>query len=270
MLTNHTETLKKERTKKNYCEKEEHFEVVPILGFKVFSDKLNKILINQRSCKVINTISPNSYGISTKDSSFKNALQQSDFLLLDGIYFALASILLKGKNIKRNQGPDVFNHFITRLSDISGRVFFMGSTVEVLEKIKKRLEVEYPTITMRSYSPPFKPEFSEEDNKEIISEINKFKPNIVFIGMTAPKQEKWAVNHKQYLDCNLIISIGNVFDWYAGTQKAIHPFFFKIRMGWLVRIFLRPEIFKRNIGNQMLFFWHLLLMVLRLKKQPDA
>jgi N-acetylglucosaminyldiphosphoundecaprenol N-acetyl-beta-D-mannosaminyltransferase len=84
--------------------------------------------------------------------------------------------------------------------------------------------------------------------------------------MTCPKQEKWAMKHKGKLNASLIISIGNVFDWFAGTQKEIAPIWFKLRIGWLVRIFYRPEVFRRNIGNQMLFFWHVLLMLLKLKK----
>jgi N-acetylglucosaminyldiphosphoundecaprenol N-acetyl-beta-D-mannosaminyltransferase len=102
----------------------------------------------------------------------------------------------------------------------------------------------------------------------MISKINSFNPDIVFVGMTAPKQEKWAVKHRDRLNCSLVVSIGNVFDWYAGTQKEIHPVFFKLRIAWLVRIFLRPEIVKRNLGNQMLFFWHLMLVFLKLKKEP--
>jgi N-acetylglucosaminyldiphosphoundecaprenol N-acetyl-beta-D-mannosaminyltransferase len=188
--------------------------------------------------------------------------------MLDGVYFALASILLMGRNIKRNQGPDIYKHFITRLNEISGKAFFLGSSENVLGRIKERLKNEFPKITVETFSPPFKKEFSEEDNDEMISKINSFAPDILFVGMTAPKQEKWAVRHRERINSNLIISIGNVFDWYAGTQKEIHPFFFKIRMAWLIRIFLRPEILKRNLGNQMLFFWHLLLMVLRIKKQP--
>ena len=245
------------------------FKTVSVLGFTVFSDSLAKIPVEGEKCRVINcSISPNNYGLATKDPEFKKVLQQTDFLVLDGVYFALASILLKGKNIKKNQGPEVYKHFITRLNETSGRAFFLGSSETVLKKIENRLNREYPNISVGTFSPPFKKEFSEEDNRQMISKINEFNPNILFVGMTAPKQEKWSVAHKDQLNCNLTVSIGNVFDWYAETQKAIHPFFFKIRMGWLVRIFLRPEVFKRNIGNQMLFFWHITLIFLKLKKQP--
>ncbi len=246
------------------------FKTVSVLGYEVFSDHLNKIPITSEKCRVINcSISPNNYGLATKDAEFKTVLQKTDFLVLDGVYFALASIFLKGKNIKRNQGPDVFNHFINRMNDTSGRVFFLGSSKAVLKRIEERITNEFPNITVATFSPPFKKEFSEEDNSEMISIINAFEPNIVFVGMTAPKQEKWSLQHRDKLNSNLVISIGNVFDWFAGTQKPIHPIFFKLRIGWLVRIFLRPEVFKRNIGNQMLFFWHLALIMLRIKKQPQ-
>lgn len=236
------------------------------LGYNVFSDNLSAILINRLQCKVINTISPNSYGISTKDKDFEWALKNSDYLVLDGVYFAVASLLLQGKNIKRNQGPDVFYHFINRLNEKKGKAFFLGSTISTLQKIKIRTKKEYPNISIEYFSPPFKPEFSTDDNALIIENINKFQPDILFIGMTCPKQEKWAIKHRNQLNAGLVICIGNVFDWYAGTQKSIHPFWFKIRLGWLARIFLRPEVFRRNIGNQMLFFWHVILIYLKIKK----
>lgn len=239
---------------------------VKTIGFTVFSDKLSLIPLQGDNGRVINTISPNSYGISTKDAEFKNALKASDYLVLDGVYFAFASLLLKGKNIKRNQGPDVFYHFINRLQDTHGKAFFLGSTETTLLKIKNRSSVEYPNITVDFFSPPFKPVFSEEENKDMTERINAFCPDVLFVGMTCPKQEKWAIANKHQINAKLIICIGNVFDWYAGTQKEIHPFWYKIRLGWFVRIFLRPEVFRRNIGNQMKFFWHVILIFLKLKK----
>ena len=236
------------------------------IGFTIFSDSLSIIPINENNCRVINTISPNSYGISTKDSDFEKALKKTDFLVLDGVYFAFSSILLQGKNIKRNQGPDVFNHFIKRLNKQSGKAFFLGSSESTLKKICQRTSIEYPNISMESFSPPFKDEFSVEDNSLMIQRINAFNPDILFIGMTCPKQEKWAIKHRNQLSAGLIVCIGNVFDWYAGTQKPIHPFWFRLRMGWLIRIVLRPEVFRRNIGNQMLFFWHVIIIFLKIKK----
>jgi N-acetylglucosaminyldiphosphoundecaprenol N-acetyl-beta-D-mannosaminyltransferase len=238
---------------------------VETIGFKVFSDDLSKIPINSRKCRVINTVSPNSYGISTRDAAFKNALKNTDYLVLDGVYFAVSSMLLQGRNIKRNQGPDVFYHFINRLNEKGGKVFFLGSTENTLKKIRERAGAEYPNLIVETYSPPFKPDFSEEDNREMVTKINNFKPDILFVGMTCPKQEKWTIKHRKELKANLVIAIGNVFDWFAGTQKSIHPVWFKLRIGWLVRIFIRPEIFRRNIGNQMLFFWHVILIFLKLK-----
>lgn len=239
---------------------------IDTLGFCVYSDSLTKIPVKNENCRVINTISPNSYGISTKDEEFRNALQNTDYLVLDGVYFAFASILLKGKNIKANQGPDVFYHFMNRLNTEKGRAFFLGSTQETLEKIQTRISDEYPGIIASVYSPPFKSEFLEEDNNDMVSRINEFKPDIVFVGMTCPKQEKWSMMHRDIVDAGLMICVGNVFDWFAGTQKAIHPFWFKIKLGWFIRIFLRPEIFRRNIGNQMKFFWHVILIFLKLKR----
>lgn len=242
---------------------------INVLDFNVFSDNLDLIPLNGNS-SIINTISPNSYGICLKDEVFKKALVDTDYLVLDGVYFTFASLLLKGKNIKRNQGPDVFYHFMHRINNKGGKVFFLGSTDETLKKIKLRANQEYKNIQVMMYSPPFKEEFTEEENTAMISVINEFKPDIVFVGMTCPKQEKWAVKNKSLIHSGLIICIGNVFDWFAGTQKAIHPIWFKLRVGWLIRIFLRPEIFKRNIKNQMRFFFNVILIFSRLKNNING
>jgi len=236
------------------------------LGLTVFSDSLDAILLNNVGLKVLNTISPNSYGISTKDPVFKEALQKSDYLVLDGVYFALSSILLQGKNIRKNQGPDVFYHFMQRMNKQEGRVFFLGASESILEKIKSRARVDYPNVTVETYSPPFKENFDDSDNEKIISAINKFTPDVLFVGMTCPKQEKWVYAHKDKINAKLACCVGAVFDWYAGNQKEIHPLWWKLRLAWLKRTIDRPEILYRypNIG---IFFLHLFLTATKLKKQ---
>lgn len=237
---------------------------IETFGYKVFTDTLSAITINDKYQYSINTISPNSYGIATKDSSFKEALKMSDVLVLDGTYFALSALILKGKNIKKNQGPEVFDYFIKELETQSGKVFFLGSSDETLGKIKNRLKLEYTNISAQFLSPPFKAEFSAEDNNLMVEAINNFKPDVVFVGMTCPKQEKWVHANLNRLDTKIVCTIGAVFDWYAGNQKDIHPLWWKLRLGWLKRTIDRPEILKRypNIG---IFFWHLVLAMLRIR-----
>ena len=153
------------------------------MGYDIFSDNLSKIELTDK-CKVLSTISPNSYAIAEKDSVFKKSLLNSDFIVLDGVYFGLAAILTQRKIIKTNNGPSVYDFFIKKMNRQKGRVFFLGSNQETLGKIKSRLNSEYPDVFANFFSPPFKTNFSESENKEIITTINNFKPDIVFVGMT--------------------------------------------------------------------------------------
>jgi N-acetylglucosaminyldiphosphoundecaprenol N-acetyl-beta-D-mannosaminyltransferase len=234
------------------------------MGFNVYNAALSEIALVDGTTKILNTISPNSYGISRKDTVFRTALQSSDFLVLDGVYFALASIILKGKTIRPNQGPDVFGHFMDRMNRTRGRVFFFGSTSETLTKMKLRAQIDYPNVDISSYAPPFRSEFTEEDNRESVERIANFKPDIVFVGLTCPKQEKWSYQNKQRIKAKLVCSVGAVFDWYSGNQKEIHPLWWKYRLAWLKRTIDRPEILKRypNIG---IFFRDVILQLLRIR-----
>lgn len=252
----------------NYQNTPTRYKEEKVMGYKVFSDHLSKIPIRMNPTRILNTISPNSYGLGLKNKPLEDALKASDYLVLDGVYFALASILLRGRNIKKNQGPDVFYHFMDRLNNMGGTAFFLGSTDRTLSLIQKQTALHYPNIKVYTLSPPFVDVFSPEDEVQMVNAINLIKPDIVFVGMTCPKQEVWSIRNRDKIHAGLMICIGNVFDWFAGTQKPIKPIWFTLRLGWLVRIFLRPEIFKRNIGNQLTFFWHLMLIIFRIKKEP--
>jgi N-acetylglucosaminyldiphosphoundecaprenol N-acetyl-beta-D-mannosaminyltransferase len=237
---------------------------LPVMGYNVFCGKLSDVNYSQKI--LINTFSPNSYGVALKDKRFEKALRGTDLLVLDGIGVALASVFLNGKNIKKVAGQDCFDYFIDQVNQKSGKCFFFGSSEKTLQKIKDRIAIEYPNVTVGYYSPPFKEEFSEEDNIAARKIINDFAPDVLFVGLTAPKQEKWAYENKDYLNAPVISTIGNVFDWYAGNSKRPAKIWIDLRLEWLVRIFLRPEIFKRNTGNQMKFVRDFLLVFFKLKK----
>lgn len=238
---------------------------INVLGYDVFAASLDIIPANVDKL-LINTFSPNSYGVALQDKAFEQALKQTDFLVLDGMGVAIGSMLLHGKNIRKIAGQDCFDYLMDQANKLGWKVFLLGSTNDTLAKMQKRAGIEYPNVRIGTYSPPYKPEFAQEDNEQMVAAINAFQPDVLFVGLTAPKQEKWAYQHRDLVNARIISTIGNVFDWYAGNSKRPAKIWIKLRLEWLVRIFLRPEILRRNTGNQMKFVRDLLLHVFNLKK----
>lgn len=233
-------------------------------GYTLVKDSLDCVPWDRKA--VVNTISPNSYGISRKDPDMDKALKGSDYLILDGLYFGLWPLLRYGKHVRRITGWDCFIYCLERMQEVGGKVFLLGSTQETLDKMSARIGREYPSVRVDCFSPPYKPAFDEEDNRKMAEAINSFAPDILVVGMTAPKQEKWTFFNMPHLNAHVSIAVGNVFDWYAGNTRRPGKFWQKAGLEWFIRIFYRPEIFKRNISNQMAFFGHLALRLLRIMK----
>lgn len=136
-------------------------------------------------------------------------------------------------------------------------VMFMGSSQKVLDLIVKRAAKVYPHLKVVTYSPPYKPEFSEEDNKAIIDAINAADPDLLWIGMTAPKQEKWTFSHWDELNIHCHVgTIGAVFDFFAGTVERAPVWWQRHGLEWLYRLLKEPKRMWRRyiIGNALFLF----------------
>ena len=136
-------------------------------------------------------------------------------------------------------------------------VMFMGSSQKVLDLIVKRAAKVYPHLKIVTYSPPYKPEFSKEDNKAIIDAINAADPDLLWIGMTAPKQEKWTYSHWNELNIHCHVgNIGAVFDFFAGTVERAPVWWQRHGLEWLYRLLKEPKRMWRRyiIGNALFLF----------------
>lgn len=212
---------------------------VPLMGYTLFNGSLNQIRFTKKM--LINTINQYSFCIAEEDAAFKTALQDSDLLMPDGMAIVAAVRLLTGQRIKKIAGADLHLHLLQELEQKGGSCFYLGSSVSTLLKIKKRMAKEFPSIRVATYSPPYTTEFSQEDNKQMVAAVNAFQPDVLFIGMTAPKQEKWASSHKEDLDATIICSVGAVFDFYAGTVERPSPFWIDLRLEWFIRFLKEPR-----------------------------
>ena len=226
------------------------------LGYQLFANSLNELPICH---KVINTINQYSYCMAEQDSEFKLALQNSDVLLPDGIGIVMAAKFLKGKILKRITGADLHEHMLTVLNASGGKCFYFGSSNNTLDKIKQRLKNEFPAVQCQFFSPPYKDVFSDVENEEMIKSINEFKPNVLFVGMTAPKQEKWTNINKDKINAEIICSIGAVFDFYAGTIQRPAKIWMEFGLEWLGRLVKEPRrLYKRYLYYGPIFAYKLI------------
>lgn len=231
---------------------------------------------------LINTINAHSYNTALKDPLFAEALSCGDVLIPDGVSIVKACRWIGAKSQPRERiaGWDLFDYEMNRLereseaSTAKGEspktVMFMGSSQKVLDQIVKRAAEVYPHLKVATYSPPYKPEFTDEDNRAIITAIHASNPDLLWIGMTAPKQEKWTYSHWSELDIHCHVgTIGAVFDFFAGTVARAPLWWQNHGLEWLYRLLKEPRrMWRRYILGNTLFLKNMLTE--KLSKYPLA
>lgn len=219
---------------------------------------------------LINTINAHSYNTAQTDEAFAEALSKGDYLIADGASIVKACRWLKAKSQPKERiaGWDLFefemSHLNSKVKECKNeemkksRVMFMGSSEKVLSLIRRQAAVDYPHLEVVTYSPPYKPEFSDEDNRAMIQAINDVDPDLLWIGMTAPKQEKWTYQHWDELNIHCHCgTIGAVFDFYAGTVKRAPLEWQRNSLEWLFRLLMEPRRMWRRyiIGNTKFLYY---------------
>ncbi len=123
-------------------------------------------------------LNPHSYVVACDDRVFSTALHNADWLIPDGTGIVLASKILGGTIRERFTGSDIFLGLHKSLNRQGGAsVFFLGSTEETLARITEKMLLDFPNIRVAgTYSPPYKPEFSEEDNQLMVAAVNQARP----------------------------------------------------------------------------------------------
>jgi N-acetylglucosaminyldiphosphoundecaprenol N-acetyl-beta-D-mannosaminyltransferase len=221
-----------------------------------------KIKLPLQENLVFSCANPHSLAIAESQSDFRHALENSDILVTDGIGLSIVGNVLDVNVGPRITGSDFFAQLMEQQNspesmhnlDRKTRVYFFGSSKKVLELIKKNLEVRYSNIDICGFlSPPYG-NWSEAENASFIAQINAAKPDILWVGMTAPKQELWTYQNRAKLAVPIIGNIGAVFDFCAGTYKRAPEWARKAGVEWLVRLWREPKrMWRRNVISPVIF-----------------
>ncbi|MGB9149755.1 MAG: WecB/TagA/CpsF family glycosyltransferase [Burkholderiales bacterium] len=214
--------------------------------------------IENRAARIIFVCAnPHSIVVAQRDAEFKQALNRATLTVADGVGVTMMAKLAKIEIGPRITGSDYFFSVMDMLASRHGsRVFFFGSSQKVLDRVAARLAQDYPTVTLcGSISPPFG-DWSDQLNSQFVQQINAAKPDVLWVGMTAPKQEKWAFNNAQRLEVPVIGSIGAVFDFFAGTYPRAPQWMIDIGMEWFYRFLKEPKrMWRRAFVSNPYFVW---------------
>jgi N-acetylglucosaminyldiphosphoundecaprenol N-acetyl-beta-D-mannosaminyltransferase len=249
-----------------------------LCGLEVLATSLDQLaadierqLVPGRPAACLACLNPHSHFLTLVDPLFRQALLQVDWLVPDGAGIILASMLTGGTLRRRITGADVFHRVCQMLQARGGmRVFFLGSSDDTLQLIRERMRVDYPDVVFAgSYAPQFADRFSDLDSMAMIEAVNAARADVLWIGMTAPKQEVWVNQHLARLDVRFVGAVGAVFDFYSGKVERAPLPFQRLGLEWLLRLVQQPRrLWRRTFVSAPLFLLHVLAHRVRARGMP--
>lgn len=195
-------------------------------------------------------LNPHSFVVGDVDRRFQSALQSSELLVADGVGVVVAARVLGCSRLERVTGPEFFLALSNAMnaSEIRRSVYFLGSSEFVLDAIIKRFGEDFPNVRIAGcYSPPFIDNFDMTENEKILDLISTANPDVLWVGLSAPKQEKWIVSHREAIRATFVGAIGAAFDFYAGSVPRAPLILRRLGLEWLYRLAVEPARLWRRV-----------------------
>lgn len=161
--------------------------------------------------------------------------------------------------MSRTTGPSYMGQVLDVSVANGYRHYFYGSTEGTLKKLKQELQTKYPKLEIAGmYSPPFR-QMTEEEDRKIIDDINASKADFVWVGLGAPKQEKWMAEHQGNIN-GFMVGVGAAFDYFAGNIKRAPKWMQRSNLEWLYRLMQDPKrLFGRYFKTNIKFIWYAMI-----------
>ena len=202
-----------------------------------------------------------------RDPGFKAILNSAQLFAPDGILVILVA-RIRGAHIKKKgTGPDLMERFLEATNDKGYRHFFYGDTDETLVLLGEKVGTRFPNQTVVGvHSPPFRPATTEEDDT-IVAEINRLRPDVLWIGLGTPKQERWMFEHRDRLNVPVTVGVGASFKFATGGVKRSPTWIGNLGFEWLWRLSQEPKRLWRRVSiDAPQFIGLALLELIGLKK----
>jgi N-acetylglucosaminyldiphosphoundecaprenol N-acetyl-beta-D-mannosaminyltransferase len=193
---------------------------------------------------MIFTPNPEIVMMAQKDLEYKDILAEGDLVIPDGIGIIIASKIKKLGLEKRLPGIEMMESILKYCNNAKKSIYLLGSNTENVEKAAANIAKTYPNIIIAGYHDGY---FDDAEELRIVDRINEVKPDILFVAMGAPKQEKWMYKHRKILNVKVAMGVGGAIDVWAGAVKRAPKIFRKVGLEWFYRIATNPSRLKRGL-----------------------
>ncbi|TCK93465.1 N-acetylglucosaminyldiphosphoundecaprenol N-acetyl-beta-D-mannosaminyltransferase [Natranaerovirga hydrolytica] len=206
-----------------------------VIGFLNSKEKLHMIF----------TPNPEIVMIAQKEIKLQEILNHSDLVVPDGIGIVKAAKILKDPLTERVAGYDLVQNVFEKISKTNHTVYFLGGAKEVADQAAKNMQEKYPGLKIIGCHDGY---FSKNEEMTIIQEINELKPDLLLVGLGAPRQEMWLYDNRKKLNAKACIGVGGSFDVMSGKVKRAPKWMIKSNLEWFYRLLVQPTRIKRMIN----------------------
>jgi N-acetylglucosaminyldiphosphoundecaprenol N-acetyl-beta-D-mannosaminyltransferase len=196
----------------------------------------------------------NAHGVtlSRRDAELDSALRGASLVLPDGVSIVIAARMLGCPHKGRVTGPSLLLRLCQWGVERGYRHYFYGAAEGVADRLAAKLKVKYPGLrVVGTSSPPFR-DLTDEEDCRVVQRINDARPDVVWVGLGAPKQEKWMARHAGRLNAAALIGVGAAFDFHSGNARWAPAWIRRAGCEWAFRLALDPgRMWRRNLGNSL-------------------
>jgi len=205
---------------------------------------------------------------SQRDDELRRIHNAAGLVTPDGMPLVWLSRLRGLRHVRRVYGPDLMLACCERSVGKGYRHFLYGGAEGVAERLADRLCARFPGISIAgTYTPPFRP-LTPEERADVASRIDRANTDIVWVGLSTPKQERWMYANTHLLRAPVLVGVGAAFDFLAGVKLQAPRWMQRSGLEWSFRLATEPRrLWRRYLVNNPSFVWHVLLQALHTRLQ---